>query len=202
MSLLNFLLIEKIKILYLDNLALNDDKIRIVEKPRANKIDIMLGLKLPGLKPIFNRLIKYIRDNIIKKYWNNENSLRNYFEESEIKNEIDKYMTEIKRFIDYSINSINNEPLLLKIVKTINEDKDELFNLIIEDYYTIFLINNQKNRKNKSRNEQDANNEFKLILDDFLQSKELLKYMVKLRNETILPYVLTLFKILLVLENA
>ena len=52
-------------IIYLDNLTLNDDKIKIVEKPRANKIDIMLGLKLPGLKPIFNRLVKYIRDNII-----------------------------------------------------------------------------------------------------------------------------------------
>jgi hypothetical protein len=84
--------IERIKQLYLDSLTLNDDKIRIVEQPRANKIDIMLGLKLPGLKPIFNRLVKYIRDNIIKKFWNNENSLRNYFEPGEINNEIDIYM--------------------------------------------------------------------------------------------------------------
>jgi len=114
-------LIEKVKQLYLDNLTLNDDKIRIVEKPRANKLDIMLGLKLPGLKPIFNRLVKYIRDNIIKKYLNNENNLRNYFEPGEINNEIDKYMNEINRFINYSINYINNEPLLLKIVKCINE---------------------------------------------------------------------------------
>ena len=145
----------------MDNLTLNDDKIRIFEKPRANKIDIMLRLKIPGLKPIFNKLVNYIRDNIIKKYWNNENSLRNYFEEGEINNEIDKYMNEINRFINYSINYINNEPLLLKIVKSINDDKDELFNLIMEDYYTLYLLNNLKNKKNKIRSEEDANNEIK-----------------------------------------
>ena len=145
----------------MDNLTLNDDKIRIFEKPRANKIDIMLRLKIPGLKPIFNKLVNYIRDNIIKKYWNNENSLRNYFEEGEINNEIDKYMNEINRFINYSINYINNEPLLLKIVKSINDDKDELFNLIMEDYYTLYFLNNLKNKKNKIRSEEDANNEIK-----------------------------------------
>jgi len=173
----------------LDNLTINVDKIRIVEKPRANKIDIMLGLKLPGLKPIFSRLVKYIRDNIIKKYWNNENSLRNYFEVGEINNEIDKYINEIDRSINYSINYLNNEPLLLKIVKCINDDKDELFNLLIEDYYTLFLLNNLKNKKNKIRSEEDVNNEINnLIFKDFSQSKELLKYMVELRNKNILPF--------------
>ena len=32
-------------------------------------------------------------------------------------------MNEINRFINYSINYINNEPLLLKIVRNINDDK-------------------------------------------------------------------------------
>ena len=57
-------------------------------------------------------------------------------------------MNEINRFINYSINYINNEALLLKIVKSINDGKDELFNLIMEDYYTLYLLNNLKNKKN------------------------------------------------------
>lgn len=66
--------IENIEKFFFENLVLNDNRIRFVEKPRSNKIDIIFGLKFPGIKPILDRIKIFVRENIIKKFWMNENS--------------------------------------------------------------------------------------------------------------------------------
>ena len=170
--------IENIDKKYFENLFLEKDKIRLVEKPRANKIDIILGFKLPGIKPVLERIRNYVKDNIIKKYWLNDNNLRSYYEQEEIKNEIDKYFNVLKRLNDNTIHRMNNERLLMGIINENKEENKELFNLIMNDYYIIFIENNLK------IGNQDIGKE-KFIMEN---KKRFINYIIDLRNKIILPY--------------
>ena len=169
--------------LYFENLNLNDDRIRLVEKPRSNKIDIILGLKLPGIKPILEKIIIYTRENIINKYWLNENNLRNYYENEEIKAEIEKYNNKCKRLNDYIIHLMNNEKFIIQIIKENQDKTNELYNLIMNDYYMIFVYNNLRDKKSIIKNEKNIIN-----MDYIDDCKNLLDYMINLRNMIIIPY--------------
>ena len=170
--------IENIDKKYFENLFLEKDKIRLVEKPRANKIDIILGFKLPGIKPVLERIRNYVKDNIIKKYWLNDNNLRSYYEQEEIKNEIDKYFNVLKRLNDNTIHRMNNERLLMGIINENKEENKKIYNLIMNDYYIIFIENNLK------IGNQDIGKE-KFIMEN---KKRFINYIIDLRNKIILPY--------------
>jgi hypothetical protein len=83
-------IINKTKEKYLDQLEMlnsdepNDDenenknekkKFEIIEKPGMNEINIIFGLKLPGVKPIISSVVKKFK-NHTNKYRKNEDSLR------------------------------------------------------------------------------------------------------------------------------
>ena len=73
------LFIEKTNLKYLENVKINN-KIKVVEGPGKNVLNIILGLKLPGLKPTLDSLLIYTQNEIEKKYKINENKLRSYKE--------------------------------------------------------------------------------------------------------------------------
>ena len=91
-------IIERAIEIYLDNLTFenikenkNDKKeenkkdnkiINIVKEFGANKINIILGLQLPGIFPIISDLIKTSRNEIIKRYNANESNLRKYIKDT------------------------------------------------------------------------------------------------------------------------
>ena len=81
-----------------------------------NKVNIMLGLHIPGIKPIFDTILNYVRNDIIKKYRSNENTLRNNLRESEIEKEKDNYFNQLKEFNDDLKNLIYKEEKLVKII--------------------------------------------------------------------------------------
>jgi hypothetical protein len=61
---------------YLKSLNITDTKFKIVEEFQKNKVDITLGFRYPGIKPILNSIDSSIKENITKQYRENEDNLR------------------------------------------------------------------------------------------------------------------------------
>ena len=175
-------IIEKAAKIYLENFVY-DGKTSLKEKVGANSINIFLGIKLPGIKPIFDGILSSLKENKdikidLRQY---EDKLRNYIDQENIE--------ETKNnFYDNLLNNNNSLSVLiskderLKNILNIcqnNEDEDyELNKLLIDDYYSYFLhnnlnksINNQEIQENidenKTKNENFENNikYFYLLLD-------------------------------------
>ena len=175
-------LVEKISKIYFDHLILNDEIIKIVPQPRANRISIFLGLNIPGIYPIFNKLIKSIKDNIIKGYNKNENILRNILDDEEIEQEKQNYFKALNEFNNSVTNLINQEQLL-KSILNLNKNENLLYNLLINDYFTIYINNNFKKKKNLIQNKYQEK-----LLDNINNNKRFLNLMVNLRDNIIFSY--------------
>ena len=175
-------IIEKISKIYFEHLILDDEVIKIVQQPRANLISIFLGLNIPGIYPIFNKILKPIKDNIIKEYHKNENILRNVLEDEEIEHEKEKYFKALNEF-NYSVTNLINQETLLKKIITFNKNENILlYNLLINDYFTIYINNNFKKKTIIQNKYQEK------LLDNINNNKRFLNLMVNLRNNIILTY--------------
>ena len=182
-------IIEKIAKLYLDQLVFNDGLTRVNEKQYSNKLDIIFGLNIPGIKTLFDQILKSVKDNILKKYRNNENNLRNYYENELVEEEKRKYFEELKTFNNSLVNIVNKQQQLNSIINIINinqEENNKLYDLLINDYYTIFLSNCLNKKKNKK--EEEGEDEKLLIIDNIDNNKRFLNLMVNLRNNKINEY--------------
>ena len=176
--------IEKMAKKYLDKLEF-DGNMKVAEKLGGNKVDIMLGLKLPGLKPIIDNILKSVNE-ISKRYRRNENNIRGgYFEEE--KEEMQKYLRILNTFDNSTINIINKEQKLLNLIEENKEEKEELYNYIINDYYTIFL-NNNVNKKKEKKDEEGEEEEKEIVINNFDDNKKYLDLMIKKRNQIIKKY--------------
>ena len=74
----------------------NEKKYEIIEKSGMNEINIILGLKLPGIKPIISSLIKKFKNEISIKYKKNENYLRDIIDEDDIDKAKKTYKKKLK----------------------------------------------------------------------------------------------------------
>ena len=175
-------LVEKIAKLYLEKLDFNDGITRITEKPNTNKVDIMLGFKLPGIKPIFDKILKVVRDHISNLYRKNENNLRSYLE-GNLQDEIDKYFKLLNTYNNSTLNIISKEQKLLDILNNYKEYKDSLYDLIINDYYTLFLNQNINKKKDKKEENEENEEEKIFIIDNLDENKRFLNLMTKKRNQ-------------------
>jgi hypothetical protein len=132
-------IIEKAAKAYLDDLVYNDGLTRIVEKQGSNKVNITLGLSIPGIKPIFDEIYNnIIENNILEYYRNNENNLRYIIDIKKIEKEKEKYFENLEMYNNTLINILNKEKKLINILNIINENKEEkskLYDLLIHDYY-------------------------------------------------------------------
>jgi len=179
-------IIEKIVISYFNSLSFDDGKIKLVKEEGTNKVDIIFGLNTPGIKTSFDRILKSVKENIVKKYRKNEDMLRMYLEDEEIKETKENYFKILKDLDMSLINLINREDNLINIINNSQIKNDELYNLIIDDYYTLFLnktLKKTNNKKNKKRNKKGNNFDFENINID--NNKKFLKLMTNLRNEII-----------------
>jgi hypothetical protein len=100
-------LIDKLTRLYLDKLNLNDGT-KVSERPKGNKVSIMLGLKLPGIKSIFDSILKNVKEQIAKKYRENENNIRGHIDIENREEEIKNYFKELNTFDNSTFNAVNN----------------------------------------------------------------------------------------------
>ncbi len=118
----------------------------IIEKPGMNEINIILGLKLPGIKPIISRLIKKFKNQISRFYKKNENLLRGFYREEMVESKKETYKKQLKAYNDSMFVELDKNELLLKITKD-EYEKNELFDLLLEDFYTLFIDQNLNKKK-------------------------------------------------------
>ena len=176
-------IVEKLAKSYLEDIIYNDGLTRITEKTFSNKLDIVFGLKIPGIKNFFDKIIKSVKENIIKNYRKNENNLRNIFEnKNEALKEIKNYFNNLKTFNNSLANIFTKEKKIIKIIdiSESNKKNDNLYNLIINDYYTLFLCNIINKKKNEKENEIE-----KLLFKNPIDNIRFLNLMINLRNDII-----------------
>ena len=107
--------------------------------PLVMKLNITLGLRIPNIKANIQELKKYIKENVLEKYINNENMLRNDLpddDEQKWKNKYKKQKTLLEVNTKNQISKIKGLDNILK-TKDISIIKD-FFN----DLYIIFLSAN------------------------------------------------------------
>ena len=198
-------LIEKTREIYLSELNIinNDDeeereenvkekeekkenekkKNEIIEKPGMNEINIILGMKLPGIKPIISSLIKKFKNEIARIYKKNENSLRDFLPEKIIESQKKVYKKKLKMCNDSMFVQLNKNEQLSKIT---NDDleKNEFFDLFLEDFYTLFIDKNL-NKKKDIIKDKKIEKEINIINKiDYSSIKRFLKLILKKRMES------------------
>ena len=156
----------------------NNQNINIIEQLGANKINIILGLQLPGMFKIIFDIIKRTRNEVLKKYNINESSLRKYIEDEEAENAKAEYEKTLKSLDEnIKIDLIKNNKIN-GLIKLGDNEKNELYEAILEDYYTIF-INNNLSKYIISLYQKKKNYSFNL-----LELKNILKFVIN-QNESI-----------------
>ena len=143
-----------------------------------SKSDIIQGLNYPNIKPLLYKIIDIVKNNIIKKYRNNENFLRNYFyDNNPLEEHKNKFLNEIKILDNYTNDVIHKEKNLMDIINENKGEKNDKFYKIINDYYMIF-INNILNKNKKGKNSISIFNYDNIDIDI---NKKILDMMVNLR---------------------
>ncbi len=165
---------ELTKEVYLENLLFNDGKTKITEKQGANKLDIFLGLKLPGLKTTIDKIAKKVKDDVLHKYFKNEDDLRRTEnKDKQLEKDINNYKEELKRLDDITNLEIESQEILNLIVKAYGNKPEEInqfYESLLNDYYTLYInINFNKskddrvqvneNRENNNENNAENNNQ-------------------------------------------
>jgi len=159
----------------------NDDndkaKFKIVENQGANKLDIILGLKLPGVGNIIDSIIKKVRNDVVRYYKANEKTLRVYLEEeNKIKEKEKQYNKFLKAYNSYTFVELDKNTLISKIEAN-KFEAFEFYELFLEDYYLLFIKTNiDKDKKNNNDNEKKEDN------IDYISLKKILKLIVQLKN--------------------
>jgi hypothetical protein len=138
---------------------------RFMKKMKKNKITLLLGLKIPGIKHILSGLRTYIINGLNKQYFELEKEIRS-LDQSEAK-EVYNLNNKIENCQKNMETEINKNELFLMLKKCEKEnlnDSNQFYNYLLDDYYLIFLSENSI----KS-------------LDNLEEYKNLLKKMVNLR---------------------
>ena len=147
---------------------------------RANNVQIILGLNIPGIKPLFNKISKYINNNIIKNYRDNENTLREYVPEEKIEPTKQEYFKRLIELNNSIFNFIIKEPLLRNIIENNKTEKKLLYNLLINDYFTLYINNNFLKKKNEIKNKYQEK-----LIDNINNNKRFLNLIINMRNNII-----------------
>ena len=135
------ILIKELESYYLDKLDTSQIK-DFNKNMKKNQITLLLGLKLPGMKDIIDKIRLYIKTNISRKYLKNENDLRGLEdEESFIELEGRKKNAFIRNIKSVETELQNNEQLqnLEKYRKDNINDYTQFYDSFLDDYYLIFL---------------------------------------------------------------
>ena len=170
---LNNKLVKKLIDVYLENLDTTQTK-KYVKKIQSNKITLSLGMKLPGMRHNNGLFKSYIKNELSEDYFENEKEMK------DLNVDDDNYIMHVnnckKKIESYQRNVetvVNNNEIIQKLDefgKGNIEDRRQFFELLSEDYYSMFLSDTFKDVKDNFNN-----------LDEY---KKVLKKMVFLRFNT------------------
>ena len=135
------------------------------------------GLQMPQSKLYFDKLIKYINDEINERYISNENSMRkNYDNEKKIIEITRIYYNESSRLEENVKTEINKYEYYKEIYCQKN---NELKRLLLEDYFIYFVIKNLELKDNYYSINGNIFDFFKLILKIMLNENHNKNYNFK-----------------------
>ena len=149
-----------------------------------NEINIILGLKLPGVKSIISSIIKKIKNEILRRYKSNENSLRGRIDENKIDIRIKSYKKKLKAYNEAIVLELDKSNIISKVAND-KDSSNEFFDLFLEDYYILFIdkyLNKTKaiiDKEENADNKEDKKNKI-----DYYNIKQFLKFIIKKRIES------------------
>jgi len=151
-------LVKKLINYYLD--TLNTSPAGFINRIKANKIILLLGLKLPGIKPILNSFRIYAKSELSERYYNNEKEIRYIGQEEEnYMAEVNKYKKRIKNNQKNMETEINKNNLFQKLSELENlDDKKEFFERLLDDYYLLFLSDTLQDIKHSFQHLEEYRN--------------------------------------------
>ena len=181
-------LTEKLAKLYLENLEYYNESAKLSPKLGSNKVAIILGLKIPGIKSVLDNIINDVKDNILEGFSNNEDLLRKPIEDDTIEEEKNNYFNKLLE-LNYSLYNLiaKKEELknIFSLVQKKNDEEKKLYELLLNDYYYYFLANNiSKNHDNK-----EEENNYLLKIDSFDNSIKYFNIILDIKNNTLEQFV-------------
>ena len=117
------------------------------EKPsleiNSNDVQILLGINIPGSKPVLENIIQYV--NTLKEdFYNNEDRIRNYDDdENKLEKNLRNYESKEQNLINKVVNEFKKYDIFKKYEELEKENNlnEEYINDIYQDYYILFLGN-------------------------------------------------------------
>ena len=132
----------------------NDKNVKFINEIGLNPVEILLGIRIPGIKQIIENIISYIKNKqfndltLAEEFFQNENDLRTFDNEEENND----YKRRIEKRIEKNQINLYNYMISIPLFKLISSDLDSnnckkeeainYFNMFYDDYLQIFLANN------------------------------------------------------------
>ena len=78
----------------------------------SNDVEIIMGMNIPGIKPIFENIIQYIND-LKEEFFDNEEKIRNNKEDDddELEKDLNEYSTKQERLINKVVNEFKKNEI-------------------------------------------------------------------------------------------
>ena len=118
--------IERLAEVYLEKIPYKDDEIKIIEKIGGNKVNILFGFNLPGIKPIFDKILKFVEEEISEKYRKNEKVFIDENDDEKLEKTKKEYFENLNKYNESLFKLIKDDADLGKIIYYfINSKKEE-----------------------------------------------------------------------------
>ena len=122
-------IIKKINLFLFETILKEEQIIKINEKMYSNIVNIILGIKIPGIKNSIKNISNKINEEIINNFKINEFTKFS-------KKDNDNYMKEIRRCCNLTSVIIKKEDFISKIIIKFDDNELSLFyDIFIDDYY-------------------------------------------------------------------
>ena len=147
------------------NFSLNAVK----KKIKNNKVSLSFGLRLPGIYIPLKEIIKYIKTEVKNKFFNAERDIIDLRAEEGVDfgKELDAYKGKIKTCLKNTEIEITKNKIFSKLNELENQyqkDSQQFYDLLMNDYYYLFIIDNLPDINDLSKNMQNYKNIIKLML--------------------------------------
>ena len=106
---------------YFDKLDLGDEKPSL--EMNSNDVEIIMGMNIPGIKPIFENVIQYVND-LKEEFFDNEDYIRNNRNEGEeLEKDLTEYSTKQERLINNVVNKLKKNEIFIKLEEMEKENQ-------------------------------------------------------------------------------
>ena len=172
---LNNYLVKVLIETYLDTVNFS---INVVNKNiKNNKVSLLLGLRLPGIYTTMKEIIKYIKNEIKIKYFRAEINIIDLRDEGneDFNRELNEYQSKLKSQQKNTEIEILKNKIFEKLNGLQNEhqkDSHEFYDLLMNDYYLIFLSEYIPDSKDLYKNIEEYKNILKLMIFERFYTNE------------------------------